>query len=75
MMVNDLPGGSGRLSAEAIGIEKVFVNGRLSVDGNVPTGTLAGSVLKSGRDTDTVTAGSSWKLVELDDEESSSLLS
>ena len=58
MMVNDLPGGSGRLSAEAIGVEKVFVNGRLSVDGNVPTGVLAGSVLKSGRDTDTVTAGS-----------------
>ena len=54
MMIHDLPGGSGRLSAEAIGVAKVFVNGRLAVDGNVPTGVLAGTLLKSGRDTDTV---------------------
>jgi N-acyl-D-aspartate/D-glutamate deacylase len=58
IMVNDLPGGAGRLSAEAIGVAKVFVNGRLTVDANVPTGVLAGSVLKSGRDTDTVIVGS-----------------
>ena len=57
VMVHDLPGGSGRLSAEAIGIAKVFVNGELSVDANVPTGVLAGTILKSGRDTDTVLVG------------------
>jgi hypothetical protein len=33
------------------------VNGRLSVDANVPTGVLAGTVLRSGRDTDTVLVG------------------
>ena len=53
-MVHDLPGESGRLVADAIGVEKVWVNGHLSVDGNEPTGVLAGSVLRSGRDTDTV---------------------
>ena len=53
-MVHDLPGGAGRLVAEAQGVSKVFVNGRLTVDANVPTGVLAGTLLKSGRDTDTV---------------------
>ncbi|MGZ7011536.1 MAG: N-acyl-D-amino-acid deacylase family protein [Acidimicrobiales bacterium] len=53
-MVNDLPGGAGRLVAEAQGVAKVFVNGQLTVDANVPTGALAGTILKSGRDTDTV---------------------
>ena len=53
-MVNDLPSGAGRLVAEAQGVAKVFVNGRLTVDANVPTGVLAGTLLKSGRDTDTV---------------------
>lgn len=53
-MVNDLPSGAGRLVAEAEGVSKVFVNGRLTVDANVPTGVLAGTLLKSGRDTDTV---------------------
>ena len=42
------PGGRGQ------GVSKVFVNGRLTVDANVPTGVLAGTLLKSGRDTDTV---------------------
>ena len=56
-MVHDLPGGSGRLSAEALGVEKVFVNGRLTVDGGTATGNLAGKVLRSGADTDTVPVG------------------
>jgi len=53
-MVHDLPGGAGRLYAPSIGIEKVFVNGQLSVDGGRPTGVLAGRILRSGRDTETV---------------------
>ncbi len=56
-MVHDLPSGAGRLVAEAEGVAKVFVNGRLTVDANVPTGVLAGTLLKSGRDTDTVLPG------------------
>jgi N-acyl-D-aspartate/D-glutamate deacylase len=51
---HDLPGGCGRLFAESIGVEHVFVNGRRTlVDGQV-TGALPGAVLKSGRDTQTV---------------------
>jgi N-acyl-D-aspartate/D-glutamate deacylase len=52
----DLPGDAGRLYADAVGVEKVFVNGRLSVDGGRPTGTLPGVVLRSGRETETVPA-------------------
>jgi N-acyl-D-aspartate/D-glutamate deacylase len=53
-MIHDLPGGAGRLYADALGIEKVFVNGRLAVDAGQPTGVLAGQILRSGHDTDTV---------------------
>jgi N-acyl-D-aspartate/D-glutamate deacylase len=56
-MVHDLPGGAGRLYADARGIVKVFVNGRLAVDGGLATGELAGQLLRSGRDTDTVSVG------------------
>jgi N-acyl-D-aspartate/D-glutamate deacylase len=51
---HDLPGGAGRLYAGALGVEKVFVNGRLAVDGGQPTEALAGVVLRSGRQTETV---------------------
>ncbi len=56
-MVHDLPGGAGRLYAGAAGVEKVFVNGQLAVDAGQATGALAGQVLRSGRDTDTVAVG------------------
>ena len=53
-LVADLPGDSSRLYADAVGIDKVFVNGRLTIDGGKPTGELPGTVLRSGRDTETV---------------------
>jgi N-acyl-D-aspartate/D-glutamate deacylase len=50
----DLPGGGGRLYAEATGIERVVVNGQpVVVDGRF-TDQRAGRVLRSGADTETV---------------------
>ena len=53
-LVHDLPGGSARLTADPIGVERVLVNGRVVVVDGKPTGELAGAVLRSGRDTRTV---------------------
>jgi N-acyl-D-aspartate/D-glutamate deacylase len=52
---NDLPGGNERMFAEAKGVVRVLVNGRDIVVEGKPTGELPGKVLRSGKDTDTVT--------------------
>jgi N-acyl-D-aspartate/D-glutamate deacylase len=50
----DLPEGAGRLYAEAEGIEAVVVNGVPIVDGKQFTDARPGSLIRSGRDTDSV---------------------
>ncbi len=53
-LVNDLPGGTARLFADAIGVQRVIVNGTTIVNQGTQTGALPGKVLRSGRDTYTV---------------------
>lgn len=55
-LVNDLPGGTARLTAGSTGVVRVWVTGSAVVVDGEATGALPGNVLKSGVDTDTVTA-------------------
>ena len=53
-LVHDLPGDTARLTAGSIGVVAVFVNGVQTVADDASTGALPGTLLRSGRDTDTV---------------------
>ncbi|MFN8601197.1 MAG: amidohydrolase family protein [Candidatus Binatia bacterium] len=51
----DLPGGTERMFCDATGVSRVLVNGRDIVVEGKETGDTPGRIIRSGRDTDTVT--------------------
>ena len=53
-LVDDLPGGTSRLFADAPGVHRVIVNGTTVVADGTPIDARPGTVLRSGRDTYTV---------------------
>ncbi|MFD7707734.1 amidohydrolase family protein [Streptomyces sp. NPDC059785] len=53
-LVHDLPGDSPRLDSRAVGVRAVWVNGVEAIRDDVVTGAVPGKVLRSGRDTRTV---------------------
>ena len=56
-LVEDLPGGTGRLYAGSVGVRSVMVSGVEVVHDGVSTGNRPGAIIRSGVDTDTVLAG------------------
>ena len=54
VLEHDLPGDSPRLFAQPFGIERVWVNGALTVVDGAATDALPGTVLRSGTHTETV---------------------
>ena len=54
-LVRDLPGDAVRMVAASTGVTRVYVNGVETVVDGEATSALPGTVLRSGRDTDTVT--------------------
>ena len=52
----DLPGGGWRLYSEAIGVHHVFINGEQAVEDGAFTEARPGTLLRSGRDTEKITA-------------------
>lgn len=55
-LVDDLPGNSSRLTAGSFGVRRVLVNGETIVVDSQATGATPGTLLRSGRDTVTVSA-------------------
>ncbi|MFM8529132.1 MAG: N-acyl-D-amino-acid deacylase family protein [Ilumatobacteraceae bacterium] len=55
-LVTALPGDSSRLTAGSHGVKRVIVNGTVIVEDGAANGRVPGTVLRSGRDTYTVTA-------------------
>lgn len=55
-LVADLPGDSARLTAQSTGVKRVLCNGQPIVVDGVATGAVPGTVLRAGRDTETVFA-------------------
>ncbi len=53
-LVEDLPGGCGRLHAGSSGVRHVLVSGTETVTDGQTTGARPGSIVRSGVDTDTV---------------------
>lgn len=53
-LVHDLPGDSPRLDSRALGVRAVWVNGVEAIRDDAVTGAVPGRVLRSGRDTRTV---------------------
>ncbi|MEU1401541.1 D-aminoacylase [Streptomyces sp. NPDC005728] len=53
-LVHDLPGDSPRLDSKALGVRAVWVNGVEAIRDDVVSGAVPGRVLRSGRDTRTV---------------------
>ena len=53
-LVDDLPGGTARLTAGSEGVVRVYVAGVATVEDGKATGATPGRVLRSGRDTVTV---------------------